>query len=300
MGFDKSKKFEVDQSSVVGFDLATPVLFFKMSGDKTKQDYLYVKFEQHGMRSFSDIFGHAIDWWNTRENEKDGCNSSRKEKIGAIFYNPSHDPVILSANVSQEDKNETFEYSSSGQRLGCELFVGHKKALDTIALQTATGVQKAQRLNSEALQTATGVQEAQRLNSEDEKNENLRKDKIQGLLNEKDAEIKKLKNEQKDLQEQKENFKKEAEESKEELKTLQKLQKQVAKDMVKNKSSAKQEQVMDKATVIQNEQMKKKVDETKKREEELISAQAELEEEMAKKREEEEKLKEARIAQEEL
>merc|ERR1711920_588040 len=168
------------------------------------------------------------------------------------------------------------------------------------ALQTATGVQEAQRLNSEALQTATGVQEAQRLNSEDEKNENLRKDKIQGLLNEKDAEIKKLKNEQKDLQEQKENFKKEAEESKEELKTLQKLQKQVAKDMVKNKSSAKQEQVMDKATVIQNEQMKKKVDETKKREEELISAQAELEEEMAKKREEEEKLKEARIAQEEL
>merc|ERR1711920_418229 len=95
--------------------------------------------------------------------------------------------------------------------------------------------------SGEALQTATGVQEAQRLNSEDKIEDVLnQKDKIEDVLNQKDAEIKELINKQEELQKEKEKFEKKMEDSKALLVAQQAINKQVLKEMMKYKDAAKQ------------------------------------------------------------
>ena len=96
-----------------------------MTGELTKQVYLYVKFELHGTRSISDIFGHMGGYFKTRKKESDGCKSSRKEKITGM-YESKYDPEVLSPRVDQKDKSETLYYAKE-QRLGCELYVGKEK-----------------------------------------------------------------------------------------------------------------------------------------------------------------------------
>ena len=121
MGFDLVKPVQV------GLQEDKHVLFFKLTGTITNVQYLYVKFENHGTRNALDIVGHLVNYVKTRVHELDGCKSSRKEKISAKNYKYTHDPVILSGIVSQNDKKETVAYSESGQRLGCELYVGEEK-----------------------------------------------------------------------------------------------------------------------------------------------------------------------------
>merc|ERR1711920_1120987 len=101
--------------------------------------------------------------------------------------------------------------------------------------------------SGEALQTATGVQEAQRLNSED---------KIEDVLNQKDAEIKELINKQEELQKEKEKFEEKMEESKASLVAQQVINRQVLKEMMKYKGAAKQEEAMEKADTFQADETK--------------------------------------------
>merc|ERR1711920_156384 len=125
--------------------------------------------------------------------------------------------------------------------------------------------------SGEALQTATGVQEAQRLNSED---------KIEDVLNQKDAEIKELINKQEVLQKEKEKFEEEMEESKASLVAQQAINRQVLKEMMKYKGAAKQEEAMEKADTFQ-------ADETKKFEETNKESSAKLQEQKIKLQEQE-------------
>merc|ERR1711920_548266 len=137
--------------------------------------------------------------------------------------------------------------------------------------------------SGEALQTATGVQEAQRLHGED---------KIEDVLNQKDAEIKELMGKQEVLQKEKEKFEEEMEESKASLVAQQAINRQVLKEMMKYKGAAKQEEAMEKADTFQ-------ADETKKFEETNKESSAKLQEQKIKLQEQEQaKAEQQRILQE--
>ena len=89
--FDKSKKkWSVNCAEAWGIDLGstykigtqedTHVLFFRLQGNIMPGNYIFVKFETHGINDSESIVEHLLSYATSRKDPSD-CISSRKREL---------------------------------------------------------------------------------------------------------------------------------------------------------------------------------------------------------------------------